>query len=703
MSKVAPKAPQRPPRLDSLKNPQPRPPPQAAKAPIRKVQQRLGPKTCPNRDCKEKDVVEEDGLYICRGCGTVVSESNIVSEVTFGETSSGAAVVQGSYVGADQSHARNSMGGNLKRAGGLDSREITDANGKRYINQLSAALHLPDAIRDSAFMIFKLAVANNFIQGRRTKNVAAVCLYITCRRQDMNQTMLMDFSDVLMVNVFKLGQTYKALLDELRLGDNLFLVNAINPEDLIYRFAQRLEFGSLTMRVANEASKIVQRMNRDWMTTGRRPAGICGAALILAARMNNFRRTVREVVYVVKVTEITLHKRLDEFKYTESSALTVEQFRSIDLERACDPPAFYEQRDGNRKRRKQKTVNLEDEEPSGHETQGAPSAGPANANGQMETPTDTQQAQLDAQAMPPPPIPIDPQLLDVAAQRLSEIENSQTSEPSGPGSQGEEPPAKPRRGRPRGKTKKPEPPPASQIIDENNLESDISQLLRDPSTIEHANALHQALQSTETPPASQIIDGNDLELDISQLLRDPSTTEHANALHQALQPTETTPPPTQTLESTEPATSTAAVPAKRNIPDSEIIPEEEFWDDPEVRDCLLTEAEVEIKERIWVHENAEYLRAQQAKMLKKQLAEENGTARPIIKRKRRRMRMGDLSTYEQDGENGSIASSPAEATLKMMQKRGYSKKINYETLNKLYEPSTSGSTASGSTASGGEG
>lgn len=60
----------------------------------------------------------------------MVSESNIVSEVTFGENSSGAAVVQGSYVGADQSHARNSMGGNLKRAGGLDSREITDANGR---------------------------------------------------------------------------------------------------------------------------------------------------------------------------------------------------------------------------------------------------------------------------------------------------------------------------------------------------------------------------------------------------------------------------------------------------------------------------------------------------------------------------------------------------------------------------------------------
>ena len=33
------------------------------------------------------------------GCGTVVEENAIVNEVTFGETSTGAAMVQGAYVG----------------------------------------------------------------------------------------------------------------------------------------------------------------------------------------------------------------------------------------------------------------------------------------------------------------------------------------------------------------------------------------------------------------------------------------------------------------------------------------------------------------------------------------------------------------------------------------------------------------------------
>jgi len=38
-----------------------------------------------------------------------------------------------------------------------------------------------------------------------------------------------------------------------------------------------LEFGEETPKVAADAMRLVQRMDRDWMQTGRRPAGICGA------------------------------------------------------------------------------------------------------------------------------------------------------------------------------------------------------------------------------------------------------------------------------------------------------------------------------------------------------------------------------------------------------------------------------------------
>jgi transcription factor IIIB subunit 2 len=83
----------------------------------------------------------------------------------------------------------------------------------------------------------------------------------------------------------------------------------VDPSIYISRFANCLDFGEYTSRVASDAIRLVQRMDRDWIRTGRRPAGICGACLLIAARMNGFRRTVREMIYVVKVADITITKR----------------------------------------------------------------------------------------------------------------------------------------------------------------------------------------------------------------------------------------------------------------------------------------------------------------------------------------------------------------------------------------------------------
>ncbi len=45
-------------------------------------------------------------------------------------------------------------------------------------------------------------------------------------------------------------------------------------EDLVFRFAAKLEFGELTQKVANTAVRLVRRMDKDWMTMGCRPARI---------------------------------------------------------------------------------------------------------------------------------------------------------------------------------------------------------------------------------------------------------------------------------------------------------------------------------------------------------------------------------------------------------------------------------------------
>jgi transcription factor IIIB 90 kDa subunit len=119
--------------------------------------------------------------------------------------------------------------------------------------------------------------------------------------------------------------------------------------------------------VAEDAIKLVKRFDRDWIQTGRRPSGLCGAALILAARMNNFRRSVLEVVQVVKIGDATVRKRLEEFKLTGSAGLTVEEWRSgVELGEEADPPAFGKEEKVRAKReereRKKRERETEDDE-----------------------------------------------------------------------------------------------------------------------------------------------------------------------------------------------------------------------------------------------------------------------------------------------------------------------------------------------------
>ncbi|MEQ2314638.1 hypothetical protein AMECASPLE_014211 [Ameca splendens] len=64
------------------------------------------------------------------------------------------------------------------------------------------------------------------------------------------------------------------------------------------------------------------------------------SALLVAARLHDFCRTIKEIVNVVKVCETTLKKRLTEFEDTPTSQLTIEEFMRVDLDQESDPPCF---------------------------------------------------------------------------------------------------------------------------------------------------------------------------------------------------------------------------------------------------------------------------------------------------------------------------------------------------------------------------
>ncbi|EGI68654.1 Transcription factor IIIB 90 kDa subunit [Acromyrmex echinatior] len=124
------------------------------------------------------------------------------------------------------------------------------------------------------------------------------------------------------------------------------------------RFAHKLEFGDKTHTVSMTALRVVQRMKRDSIHSGRRPSGLCGAALLIAARLHEFSRSTADIIKIVKVHESTLRKRLLEFGDTPSSALTLDEFMTVNLEEEQDPPAFKAARKKDRERL-QKLENID--------------------------------------------------------------------------------------------------------------------------------------------------------------------------------------------------------------------------------------------------------------------------------------------------------------------------------------------------------
>uniref|UniRef100_A0A915IJN0 B-related factor 1 n=1 Tax=Romanomermis culicivorax TaxID=13658 RepID=A0A915IJN0_ROMCU len=281
-------------------------------------------------------IVEKDaarGDTVCTNCGAVLEENAIVSEVQFQETGSGGHSVIGQFVNPDMPTKLN-IGGRNTVSDSRQSREVLLQNARRQILEVSGQLKLNQHCVDMALNFYKMALARNLTRGRRKTHVIAACLYITCRLEGTAH-FLLDFSDALQVNVFELGRVYNFL------ARNLYITLPPNdPCVYVMRFANSLEFGDKEHEVSMVALRLVQRMKRDWMSIGRRPTGLCGAALLLAARFHNFNRTISDIIRVVNISEQVIRRRLEEFSVTPTSSLTLDDFQTVDLEEECDPPAY---------------------------------------------------------------------------------------------------------------------------------------------------------------------------------------------------------------------------------------------------------------------------------------------------------------------------------------------------------------------------
>lgn len=219
-------------------------------------------------------------------------------------------------------------------------REGNEAKVKKDIGKLVGGMGLPGLCANIALRIYTLVQEKGFVQGRKRARVIAVALYIACRMQK-SPFLLVDFSDYLGLDLFQLGKYFLKIITLLKLLSRH--IPLVDPLLYIQRYCSKLGFEDKKLQVASTAMHIIKRMNRDWICEGRKPAGLWGAAILIAARSHGFQRSTQQILSVVKVSSDTVRKRLEEFQKLPVAALTMEEFEgkfdSLEWD-VAEPPCY---------------------------------------------------------------------------------------------------------------------------------------------------------------------------------------------------------------------------------------------------------------------------------------------------------------------------------------------------------------------------
>ncbi|CAL5193175.1 unnamed protein product [Lathyrus oleraceus] len=210
---------------------------------------------------------------------------------------------------------------------------VTSSKEMEYLS-LNLGVSEQDMIRQ-ALAFYEIALEKNFTRGRKSEQVRAACLYIAFR-QNKKPYFLIDFSNILRINVYMLGAVFLQLCEVLRLENHPIVKKPIDPCLYLYKYTNNL-LGHRNVAVSETALNIIASMNRDWMQTGRKPSGLFGAALYISALAHGHNFSKSDILRIVHVCEATLTKRLIEFENTDSSSLTVEELNTMAKDHEKNP------------------------------------------------------------------------------------------------------------------------------------------------------------------------------------------------------------------------------------------------------------------------------------------------------------------------------------------------------------------------------
>ena len=171
------------------------------------------------------------------------------------------------------------------------------------MQRLSSQLGIPHDVRETAALMYRKALIKKIVRGRSIESVVAATIYLACRIHRIPRSLDEIVSET---NASRKKVGYAVRLVVSRVNVEVPLPSA---KDLIPRLSADLK---LEGRTVKRATEIINRAKASYVTIGKAPGGITGAALYIAGILEEDRRTQREIANASRVTEVTIRNRYKE-------------------------------------------------------------------------------------------------------------------------------------------------------------------------------------------------------------------------------------------------------------------------------------------------------------------------------------------------------------------------------------------------------
>jgi len=173
------------------------------------------------------------------------------------------------------------------------------------LDRLSDKAYIPGPVKERAAVIYRKALDKGLVRGRSIAAIAAAALYAACRITETPRN-LREIAESSLVNKKDVARCYRLLLRELSvqmpISDPLTYISKIG------------ENASISGQTQGLAVKVLHEARQKRVAAGKDPMGLAAAALYIATKLNDEKKTQKEIAEAAGVTEVTVRNRYKTLK-----------------------------------------------------------------------------------------------------------------------------------------------------------------------------------------------------------------------------------------------------------------------------------------------------------------------------------------------------------------------------------------------------